>query len=1026
MGVVIAYELVLSIHTFKNLELLRKGLYRLQVRLQSGSDPATAFNTWAAPARLTSYSRDVLCDGSDQCIETGELASDFSTYNTRSMLCRYVDEEFDVSEGAIFRLEFTLPSMWHFEVGKIDFPVTLQASLLRADYTQDEITSIATKSSSFTSVAERSIQLGSVRNLQFAALVPIVFDTNYLCSFTTVVSCAAVNTRFVTPVSPPVPEPSLSDNKTDDDANREYLNALMLSAAKPASLAESLFPRWRAVQVAKRRAAIRRDPELEEDPGGRPVFTLSPDEIQSAHRIGLGSLVRTLESLVAFVSKHAEYDNDLLLESPLASSDALFPQEVTDHLAIPWLTVDETVSLADGTDEDHVDAFGIGLKTVDTQRATFKHFPAFSRFQGAPTSFYCRNASITTDPEAVARAVLTDIDTLAQLISFFWKRVHRLLMADNTSCLRMLESEYRFAARLYAQSAIAYRLQVPPIHTSSCDSATLIARPAAPVEQKCFTASLACSHHVHPLSRTPVTAVRVRLPGKPYNDDTATDIHLLDAILIRAPEHVSVTQTSFGVGHSHNSVAQTITDVHHYSDAESDDSDEDEGTSTIVGRSAMASTSTKIGPSTVTSGSRRWNGGASERLGAAHAVGDSSPQEPLLRHSGDCAALHSRSPRGRAARCHVVICFNGLGGSPHDTRLLRSHLKLLYPNLHFLATTSNQSKDTEGDLVETGHRIAVEIHTHISHKMFNDGLTVDRLSVVAFSLGGIVARLAFSHPLLLQYRKRLHAFVSIATPHLGLLFTPSPLFSMGLYLFRQWKGSRSLAQMSMADVLDDDSENVKNCLLYLLACGRSAKPLSHLSSNGSRNGDVVASSEAITKRPISASAQKQGDVLNLRGLQSSFMGLLSAAGALSLGENKSAKETSDSAAVIDSSRKQLDAYSFDSRPASALWEQFQHVMLIGSPQDSYAPLDTALGRASEAQRNDSKHGAAYQHMSTNFYGSVSSSKFTLWKTEFRSGSDSAFASASVDALLGREAHISFLENECFAKLFATSTAPLWE
>jgi hypothetical protein len=99
---------VVDVHThlddLVNLELLRKGAYRVDVSVACGVAglPQTCY---AAPARLTSLARQTEVAGSD-ATEPGGIEG--ASYLSRQVACRFNDEAFDLNEGATFRLRLPL------------------------------------------------------------------------------------------------------------------------------------------------------------------------------------------------------------------------------------------------------------------------------------------------------------------------------------------------------------------------------------------------------------------------------------------------------------------------------------------------------------------------------------------------------------------------------------------------------------------------------------------------------------------------------------------------------------------------------------------------------------------------------------------------------------------------------------------------------------------------------------------------------------------------------------------------------
>lgn len=142
MPVTDVLDIYVCLGSFVNLELLRKGLYRVAVSISSkAGGPAIPYLHHSAPSRLTSVSRKIVCDGSDLGVEPAFIqetsgpapglggnaggaaaggkgsgsgsgssgaaagAAGGNKYYSRSVFCRYVDEDFDLSEGVSFRLE---------------------------------------------------------------------------------------------------------------------------------------------------------------------------------------------------------------------------------------------------------------------------------------------------------------------------------------------------------------------------------------------------------------------------------------------------------------------------------------------------------------------------------------------------------------------------------------------------------------------------------------------------------------------------------------------------------------------------------------------------------------------------------------------------------------------------------------------------------------------------------------------------------------------------------------------------------
>jgi hypothetical protein len=152
---------------------------------------------------------------------------------------------------------------------------------------------------------------------------------------------------------------------------------------------------------------------------------------------------------------------------------------------------------------------------------------------------------------------------------------------------------------------------------------------------------------------------------------------------------------------------------------------------------------------------------------------------------------------------HVVVFINGLGGHKADLRCLRGALKLHRPRLLCVSADSVAGSAGEGDVLAVGLRLAAEIAALAGDAaLAAEGMPAcGRLSIVAFSMGGVWARVALRAPALAPLRGRLHAFVTLASPHLG--FPPAAaghaLVSAGAFFTRLAGRLPVLAQLAHAD-----------------------------------------------------------------------------------------------------------------------------------------------------------------------------------------------------------------------------------
>jgi len=131
-----------------------------------------------------------------------------------------------------------------------------------------------------------------------------------------------------------------------------------------------------------------------------------------------------------------------------------------------------------------------------------------------------------------------------------------------------------------------------------------------------------------------------------------------------------------------------------------------------------------------------------------------------------------------------------------------------------LASSSNELL-TEGDIGDMGRRLASELDSFIATECRELG----RLSFICHSLGGVITRSALGEPALAPYLSKLHAYVSLATPHCGYLLGDNNLLNTGIWFLKHWTKSACLSQLSVSDHTDP-----AECFLVKLA---KAPALSH-------------------------------------------------------------------------------------------------------------------------------------------------------------------------------------------------------
>lgn len=120
---------------------------------------------------------------------------------------------------------------------------------------------------------------------------------------------------------------------------------------------------------------------------------------------------------------------------------------------------------------------------------------------------------------------------------------------------------------------------------------------------------------------------------------------------------------------------------------------------------------------------------------------------------------------------HEVIILHGLWGSPTHLYYLRDTLQNQHPeeNLHFLIPKSNAEYNTYDGIEVGAERITNEIEQTIE-ELTADGKRVKRISIIGYSLGGLISRYVIG----LLYNNGVFKdiepvnFTTFATPHLGI------------------------------------------------------------------------------------------------------------------------------------------------------------------------------------------------------------------------------------------------------------------
>lgn len=119
---------------------------------------------------------------------------------------------------------------------------------------------------------------------------------------------------------------------------------------------------------------------------------------------------------------------------------------------------------------------------------------------------------------------------------------------------------------------------------------------------------------------------------------------------------------------------------------------------------------------------------------------------------------------------HLCVLVHGLWGNPSHLKFLSTSLREQYPEdkLHILVVKRNAGSFTYDGIETGGERVAHEIEEYMD-ELSRKGSHIKKLSIVGYSLGGLIARYAigllFSNGIF--DRVQPVNFTTFATPHLG-------------------------------------------------------------------------------------------------------------------------------------------------------------------------------------------------------------------------------------------------------------------
>ncbi|KZF23649.1 DUF676-domain-containing protein [Xylona heveae TC161] len=165
---------------------------------------------------------------------------------------------------------------------------------------------------------------------------------------------------------------------------------------------------------------------------------------------------------------------------------------------------------------------------------------------------------------------------------------------------------------------------------------------------------------------------------------------------------------------------------------------------------------------------------------------------------------------------HLCVLVHGLWGNPKHLSYLASSLREKYPpsQVHLLVVKRNAGSFTYDGIEVGGERVAQEIEDTLEN-LARDGQTIRKISVIGYSLGGLVARYAIGLLHSKGYFDKIEPmnFTTFATPHLGVR---TPLLGFHNHLWNVL-GARTLSVSGRQLFTIDSFRNTGRPLLSVLA-----------------------------------------------------------------------------------------------------------------------------------------------------------------------------------------------------------------
>ncbi|KAL8754744.1 MAG: hypothetical protein Q9184_005015 [Pyrenodesmia sp. 2 TL-2023] len=165
---------------------------------------------------------------------------------------------------------------------------------------------------------------------------------------------------------------------------------------------------------------------------------------------------------------------------------------------------------------------------------------------------------------------------------------------------------------------------------------------------------------------------------------------------------------------------------------------------------------------------------------------------------------------------HLCVLVHGLWGNPNHLSYLAKALREKHPEdkLNILVAKSNSGSYTYDGIETGGERVTQEIET-LLQELEHDGAPIKKLSIIGYSLGGLIARYAIGLLHSKGWFDKIQPlnFTTFATPHLGVR---TPLRGYHSQLWNAF-GSRTLSASGRQLFTIDTFRDTKRPILSVLA-----------------------------------------------------------------------------------------------------------------------------------------------------------------------------------------------------------------